>query len=49
MAVRRMKRLRYWEKAVTLDPKMTDAWLQLGFAYYASGSNTAKPKKLYKK
>ncbi len=40
--------LRYWEKAVTLDPKMSDAWLQLGFAYYAAG-NTAKAKEALQK
>ncbi len=40
--------IRYWEKAVSLDPKMTDAWLQLGFAYY-SVSNTAKAKEALQK
>jgi tetratricopeptide (TPR) repeat protein len=40
--------LKYWEKAVTLDPKMTDAWLQMGFAYYAAG-NTAKAKEALQK
>ena len=40
--------IRYWEKAVTLDTKMTDAWLQLGFAYYAAG-NTAKAKEALQK
>ncbi|HSE42517.1 MAG TPA: tetratricopeptide repeat protein [Acidobacteriota bacterium] len=40
--------IRYWEKAVSLDPKLTDAWLQLGFAYYAAG-NIAKAKEALQK
>jgi tetratricopeptide (TPR) repeat protein len=40
--------IRYWEKAVTLDPKMADTWLQLGFAYYSTG-NTAKAKEALQK
>jgi tetratricopeptide (TPR) repeat protein len=40
--------IRYWEKAVSLDAKLTDAWLQLGFAYYAA-SNTAKAKEALQK
>ena len=40
--------IKYWEKATTLDPKMTDAWLQLGFAYYASGSKDKAKEALQK-
>lgn len=40
--------IKYWEKAVALDPKMTDAWLQLGFAYY-SINNAAKAKESFQK
>jgi tetratricopeptide (TPR) repeat protein len=39
---------KYWEKAVTLDPKMTDAWLQLGFAYYATGNKDKAKEALQK-
>lgn len=40
--------LKYWEKAVTLDPKMTDAWLQLGFAYYSVGNKDKAKEALQK-
>ena len=40
--------LKYWEKAVTLDPKMTDAYLQMGFAYY-SMKNMDKAKEAFQK
>ena len=39
---------KYWEKSVTLDPKMTDAWLQLGFAYYATGNKDKAKEALQK-
>jgi tetratricopeptide (TPR) repeat protein len=31
--------IRYWEKAVAMDPKMGDAYVQLGAAYVAVGDN----------
>ncbi|MCI0416787.1 tetratricopeptide repeat protein [bacterium] len=40
--------IKYWDKAVTLDPKMVDAWLQLGFAYYSVG-NMDKAKQALQK
>lgn len=40
--------IKYWEKAVTLDPKMSDAWLQLGFAYYATGNKDKAKEALQK-
>jgi tetratricopeptide (TPR) repeat protein len=40
--------IQYWEKAVTLDPKLSDAWLQLGFAYY-SVQNKDKAKEALQK
>jgi tetratricopeptide (TPR) repeat protein len=40
--------IKYWEKSVSLDQKMTDAWLQLGFAYYSTGDK-AKAKEALQK
>ena len=40
--------IKYWEKATTLDPKMTDAWLQLGFAYYSTGNKDKAKEALQK-
>lgn len=40
--------IKYWEKAVTLDPKMTDAYLQIGFAYF-SLKNMDKAKEAFHK
>ncbi|HEY7162228.1 MAG TPA: tetratricopeptide repeat protein [Acidobacteriota bacterium] len=40
--------IKYWEKATTLDAKMTDAWLQLGFAYYATGNKDKAKEALQK-
>jgi tetratricopeptide (TPR) repeat protein len=40
--------IKYWEKSVSLDPKMTDAWLQLGFAYYATGNKDKAKEALQK-
>jgi len=35
--------IKYWEQAVSVDPKMSEAFLQIGLAYYAAG-NSAKAK-----
>lgn len=40
--------IKYWEKAVSLDPKMTDAYLQMGFAYF-SMQNMDKAKEAFHK
>lgn len=40
--------IKYWERTVSLDPKMTDAYLQMGFAYY-SIKDTAKAKAAFQK
>lgn len=40
--------IKYWEKAVSLDPKMTDAYLQMGFAYF-SLQNMEKAKEAFHK
>lgn len=40
--------IKYWEKTVSLDPKMTDAYLQMGFAYY-SMKNMDKAKEAFQK
>jgi Tfp pilus assembly protein PilF len=40
--------VKYWEKAVELDPKMTDGWFQLALGYYAM-KNTDKAKQAFQK
>lgn len=40
--------IKYWEKTVALDPKMTDAYLQMGFAYY-SIKNIDKAREAFQK
>jgi tetratricopeptide (TPR) repeat protein len=40
--------IRYWEKAIAMDPKMADAYVQLGAAYVAVGDN-AKAKQMLQK
>lgn len=40
--------IKYWLQTVALDPKMTDAYLQMGFAYY-SIKDTAKAKEAFQK
>jgi tetratricopeptide (TPR) repeat protein len=40
--------IRYWEKAIAMDPKLGDAYVQLGAAYVSVGDN-AKAKEMLQK
>ena len=40
--------IRYWEKAVAMDPKMADAYVQLGAAYVSVGDNEKAKQMLQK-
>lgn len=40
--------IKYWEKAVTMDPKMVDAYVQLGAAYVSVGQNDKAKQMLQK-
>lgn len=40
--------MKYWEKAIAMDPKLIDAYVQLGAAYVSTGDNE-KAKQMLKK